>query len=188
MGWRLGSLLNEGFVFKDALSNIWKMLLTTVSDRDPKHTCSQSAVRGVSSNDREKRALDYRESRLKSGYDQARGRTRVNIRAAFQRWRELKEREILEADTGVALFFLLDRWITLILLCFTEMICVGFCLNMLVSSSLVSCDRRYARVVYVRVGRRYQRQGWGPVGVWAGLFWCFQISTLLGKKNRLMHL
>ncbi len=41
-------------------------------------------------------------------YDQARGRSRVNIRAVFQRWRELKEREGLESDTEVALF-LLDR-------------------------------------------------------------------------------
>uniref|UniRef100_A0A673GNR2 Uncharacterized protein n=1 Tax=Sinocyclocheilus rhinocerous TaxID=307959 RepID=A0A673GNR2_9TELE len=38
----------------------------------------------------------------------ARGRTRVNIGAAFQRWRELKEREGLESDAEVALF-LLDR-------------------------------------------------------------------------------
>uniref|UniRef100_A0A671NL48 Uncharacterized protein n=1 Tax=Sinocyclocheilus anshuiensis TaxID=1608454 RepID=A0A671NL48_9TELE len=44
----------------------------------------------------------------KKGYYQARGRTRVNIGAAFQRWRELKEREGLESDTEVALF-LLDR-------------------------------------------------------------------------------
>uniref|UniRef100_A0A673LDM0 Uncharacterized protein n=1 Tax=Sinocyclocheilus rhinocerous TaxID=307959 RepID=A0A673LDM0_9TELE len=38
----------------------------------------------------------------------ARGRTRVNIGAAFQRWRELKEREGLESDTEFALF-LFDR-------------------------------------------------------------------------------
>uniref|UniRef100_A0A8C2H7V4 Uncharacterized protein n=1 Tax=Cyprinus carpio TaxID=7962 RepID=A0A8C2H7V4_CYPCA len=41
-------------------------------------------------------------------YDQARGRTRVNIRPSFQRWRELKEREGLELDAEFALF-LLDR-------------------------------------------------------------------------------
>lgn len=44
----------------------------------------------------------------KKGYDQARGRTHVNIGAAFQRWRELKEREGLESDTKVVPF-LLDR-------------------------------------------------------------------------------
>uniref|UniRef100_A0A8C1Z419 Uncharacterized protein n=1 Tax=Cyprinus carpio TaxID=7962 RepID=A0A8C1Z419_CYPCA len=36
--------------------------------------------------------------KVHQGYDQARGRTRVNIGAAFQRWRELKEREGLESD------------------------------------------------------------------------------------------
>ncbi len=41
------------------------------------------------------------------GYDQARGRTRVNIGAAFQWWRELKEWEGLESDADVALFFLI---------------------------------------------------------------------------------
>jgi len=163
------------------------MLLTTVSDRDPKHTCNQSAVRGVSSNDREKRALDYRESRLKSGYDQARGRTRVNIRAAFQRWRELKEREILEADTEVALFFLLYRWITLILLCFTEIICVGFCLNMLVSSSLVSvivvmpglCTYAWGGDIKTGV-----RSCWGM----GGFVLVLSNINIVRKKNRLMHL
>uniref|UniRef100_A0A671MY10 Uncharacterized protein n=1 Tax=Sinocyclocheilus anshuiensis TaxID=1608454 RepID=A0A671MY10_9TELE len=44
----------------------------------------------------------------KKVYDQARGSTRVNIGAAFQWWRELKEREGLESDAEVALF-LLDR-------------------------------------------------------------------------------
>uniref|UniRef100_A0A671KRQ9 Uncharacterized protein n=1 Tax=Sinocyclocheilus anshuiensis TaxID=1608454 RepID=A0A671KRQ9_9TELE len=44
----------------------------------------------------------------KKAYDKARSRTRVNIGSAFQRWRELKEREGLRSDTEVALF-LLDR-------------------------------------------------------------------------------
>ncbi len=44
----------------------------------------------------------------KKSYDQARVRTHVNIRTAFQRWRELKEREWLESDAEAALF-LLDR-------------------------------------------------------------------------------
>ncbi len=39
---------------------------------------------------------------------EARGRSRVNIRASFQRWRELKERKELESDAEVALF-LRDR-------------------------------------------------------------------------------
>uniref|UniRef100_A0A671Q8S0 Uncharacterized protein n=1 Tax=Sinocyclocheilus anshuiensis TaxID=1608454 RepID=A0A671Q8S0_9TELE len=51
---------------------------------------------------------NIRENIKKKGYDQARGRTRENIGAAFQRWRELKEREGLESDGEVALF-LLDR-------------------------------------------------------------------------------
>ncbi|XDV46264.1 hypothetical protein PO909_014187 [Leuciscus waleckii] len=41
-------------------------------------------------------------------YDQARGKTRVNIGKAYQRWRELKEPEGLTSDTEFALF-LLDR-------------------------------------------------------------------------------
>uniref|UniRef100_A0A673JXV6 Uncharacterized protein n=1 Tax=Sinocyclocheilus rhinocerous TaxID=307959 RepID=A0A673JXV6_9TELE len=49
-----------------------------------------------------------RNKTLKSYYDHARGRTRINIGAAFQWWRELKEREGLESDAKVALF-LLDR-------------------------------------------------------------------------------
>ncbi len=66
--------------------------------------------------------------------------TRVNIRAAFQRWRELKECEGLESDAEVALFFL-DRLILVrfIFACFR--------------------DRCYARVVFVRVGQRYQNRG-----------------------------
>uniref|UniRef100_A0A671RMY3 Uncharacterized protein n=1 Tax=Sinocyclocheilus anshuiensis TaxID=1608454 RepID=A0A671RMY3_9TELE len=58
-------------------------------------------------------------------------RTRVNIGSAFQHWSELKEREGLRSDAEVALF-LLDRRVTLVLLCFTEQIYAGFCLNMLV--------------------------------------------------------
>ncbi len=38
----------------------------------------------------------------KKGYDQARGRTCVNIKAAFPWWRELKEQEGLESDVKVA--------------------------------------------------------------------------------------
>uniref|UniRef100_A0A8C2H6Z8 Uncharacterized protein n=1 Tax=Cyprinus carpio TaxID=7962 RepID=A0A8C2H6Z8_CYPCA len=39
--------------------------------------------------------------RRKHTATQARGRTRVNIGAAFQRWRELKEREGLEVNAEV---------------------------------------------------------------------------------------
>ncbi len=52
-----------------------------------------------------KRKISEKQNIKKKGYDQARGRTRVNIRAAFQRWRELKEREGLESDAEVKLFF-----------------------------------------------------------------------------------
>ncbi len=61
---------------------------------------------------------------------EARGRTCVNIRAGFQRWRELKEWEGLESDAEVVLF-LFDRRVMLILLCYTQLIRVGFSLNML---------------------------------------------------------
>ncbi|XP_016092440.1 uncharacterized protein [Sinocyclocheilus grahami] len=54
------------------------------------------------------RKISEEQSVKKKGYDQARGKTRVNIGAAFQRWRELKERLGLESDAEVALF-LLDR-------------------------------------------------------------------------------
>ncbi len=65
---------------------------------------------------------------------EARGRTCVNIRAGFQRWRERKEWEGLESDAEVVLF--LFRRVMLILLCYTQLIRVGFCLNMLL------CDLR----------------------------------------------
>ncbi|XP_016398799.1 uncharacterized protein LOC107732068 isoform X6 [Sinocyclocheilus rhinocerous] len=57
---------------------------------------------------KKKRKISEEQSIKKKGYDQARGKTRVNIGAAFQRWRELKERLGLESDAEVALF-LLDR-------------------------------------------------------------------------------
>uniref|UniRef100_A0A672RM03 Uncharacterized protein n=1 Tax=Sinocyclocheilus grahami TaxID=75366 RepID=A0A672RM03_SINGR len=44
----------------------------------------------------------------KKAYDKTRSRTRVTIGSAFQRWKELKEREGLRSDAEVALF-LLDR-------------------------------------------------------------------------------
>uniref|UniRef100_A0A671QV73 Uncharacterized protein n=1 Tax=Sinocyclocheilus anshuiensis TaxID=1608454 RepID=A0A671QV73_9TELE len=53
-----------------------------------------------------KRKISEKQNIKKKVYDQARGRTRINIGAAFQRWRELKEREDLEADAEVALFLL----------------------------------------------------------------------------------
>ncbi|XP_018520403.1 uncharacterized protein LOC108875766 isoform X3 [Lates calcarifer] len=42
----------------------------------------------------------------KKGYDKARGKTRVNLGAAFQRWRDLRERKGLKTDEEVALFLL----------------------------------------------------------------------------------
>ncbi len=53
-----------------------------------------------------KRKISEEQNIKKKGFNQARGRTRVNIGAAFQRWRELKEREGLESDPEVALFLL----------------------------------------------------------------------------------
>ncbi len=58
-------------------------------------------------------------------------KTHVNIGTAFQRWREIKEREGLESDAKVAL----------ILHCFTQLICVGFCLNMLMCHFRLCHDR-----------------------------------------------
>lgn len=49
----------------------------------------------------------------KKGYDQARGKCRVNIGEAFQRWRDLRELLGLKLDADVALF-LLDRCATLV--------------------------------------------------------------------------
>uniref|UniRef100_A0A4W6BL10 Uncharacterized protein n=1 Tax=Lates calcarifer TaxID=8187 RepID=A0A4W6BL10_LATCA len=48
----------------------------------------------------------------KKGYDQARGKCRVNIGEAFQRWRDLRELLGLKLDADVALF-LLDRCATM---------------------------------------------------------------------------
>ncbi len=92
---------------------------------------SRSTIDRENRKSKKKRKISEEQNIKKKGYDQARGRTRVNIRAAFQWWRELKEREGLESDAEVVLF-LLDRRVMLILLCFTQLICVGFCLNMLV--------------------------------------------------------
>ncbi len=55
-----------------------------------------------------KRKISEKQNIKNKGYDQARGRTRVNIRVAFQQWRELKEWEGLELDAEFVLF-LLDR-------------------------------------------------------------------------------
>ncbi len=48
--------------------------------------------------DKQKRKISEKQNIKKKGYDQAKGRTRVNIRAFFQRWSELKEWEGLESD------------------------------------------------------------------------------------------
>ncbi len=49
-----------------------------------------------------KRKMLEEQNITNKGFDQASCRTRVNIGAAFQRWRELKERQGLEADADVA--------------------------------------------------------------------------------------
>jgi len=74
--------------------------------RVPQQTCSQSALRGVSTHDMTERTLseqppsdskietaekNKRGQRLRN--HKARSRTRVNIGSAFQRWRELKEQK-----------------------------------------------------------------------------------------------
>uniref|UniRef100_A0A3Q1B5Z6 Uncharacterized protein n=1 Tax=Amphiprion ocellaris TaxID=80972 RepID=A0A3Q1B5Z6_AMPOC len=47
----------------------------------------------------------------KTGYDQSRAKTRINIGEAFQRWRDLRELKGMKTDAEVAVF-LLDRWAT----------------------------------------------------------------------------
>ncbi len=131
-----------------------------------------------------KRKTSEEQNIKKKRYDQTRGRTGVNIRAVFQHWRELKEREGLESDAEVVRF-LHDRGVMLILHCFTKLICVGFCLNMLVSSLVSEIIVMPGLCTYVWGGDI--KIGAGPVGLWACLFWCFQISTSFGKK-RLVHL
>lgn len=59
-------------------------------------------------NKKQKRKMSAHLKIKKKAYDQARGRNRVNIGEAYQRWRELKERKGLTSDHEVALF-LLDR-------------------------------------------------------------------------------
>ncbi len=51
-----------------------------------------------------KRKISEKQNNKKKGSNQARGRARVNIGAAFQQWRELKEWEGLESDAEVVLF------------------------------------------------------------------------------------
>ncbi len=53
-----------------------------------------------------KRKISKKQNITKKGYDQERGRSIVNIGAAFQLWEELEEQEGLESDTEVALFLL----------------------------------------------------------------------------------
>ncbi len=83
-----------------------------MSERVPKHTCSQSGVSGRvmywqreekslhrtdisrSTIDRErwqikKRKISEKQNTKNKGYDQARGRSRINIGAAFHRWKGL---------------------------------------------------------------------------------------------------
>ncbi len=74
---------------------------------------------------KKERKISEEQNIKKKVYDQARGRTRVNIGADFQQWRELKEQEGLEAEVEVALF-LLDRRVTLILFRFTQLMHVFF--------------------------------------------------------------
>ncbi len=60
--------------------------------------------------------------------------------------------------------------------------CVGFCLNMLVSSSLVSAIAVMPGLcTCICVGRRYQNRGEVLLGLWVCLFWCFQNSSLFGN-------
>ncbi len=93
-----------------------------VGGRVPKQSCSQSAVRGVSTHDVEERAFSEQPSdrkiemaenkrgkRLRN--DKARSRTRVNIGSAFQRESTQGAEGLwLDAEAALVLF---DRWVTL---------------------------------------------------------------------------
>ncbi len=93
-------------------------------------------------------------------------------------WPELKERTARIGRRGYVVF--LDRGVTLVLLCFTQLICVGFCLNMLVCHLHFVAMPGLCGAGDIKIGR-------GSVGVRACLFWCVQLSTLYGK-NSLLHL
>ncbi len=96
------------------------------------------------------RKISEKQNIKKKGYVKARGRTRVNIGAAFQRWRELKKREGLESDTEVVLF-LFDRWVAFDFALFHTIYPCWLLLEYaFVSSSLVSAIV-VAMVVYVCV-------------------------------------
>uniref|UniRef100_A0A672K5J1 Uncharacterized protein n=1 Tax=Sinocyclocheilus grahami TaxID=75366 RepID=A0A672K5J1_SINGR len=72
----------------------------------------ERSVHGTDISDRKIETADKKQKRKTSAENKrrlkARSRTRVNMGSAFQRWRELKEREGLRLDAEVALF-LLDR-------------------------------------------------------------------------------
>ncbi len=93
-------------------------------------------------------------------------------------WPELKERTARIGRRGYVVF--LDRGVTLVLLCFTQLICVGFCLNILVCHLHFVAMPGLCGAGDIKIGR-------GSVGVRACLFWCVQLSTLYGK-NSLLHL
>jgi len=88
-----------------------------IRGRVPKQTCSQSAVRGVSTRDMKERAFSEQPSNRKIEMadknntgkrlrkDKARSRTRVNIESAFRRWRELKERKACDRTPVLLCFF-----------------------------------------------------------------------------------
>ncbi len=66
----------------------------------PRKDISRSTI------ERKKRKISEEQNIKKKSYDPARGRSCLNIRASFQRWRELREWEGFESDVEVALFFL----------------------------------------------------------------------------------
>ncbi len=126
-----------------------------------------------------KRKISEKENIKKKGYDQARGRNLVNIRAAFQRWRKLKEWEGIESDAKVELI-LFYRWVLLILLRFTQLICVAYvwiCLCV-----IFTCFRdRCCHGCVAHVGRRFQNKGEVLLGYGRVFYGAFKYQHRLAK-------
>ncbi len=117
-----------------------------------------------------KRKISEKQNIKKKGCDQARGLNRVNIGATFQQWRDLKNSNEhgLETDVRVVLL-LLDSWVTLILLRFTQLILFGFCLNMLVCHLHLFRNRRLCTYVWGWYFKIRARSCWG-MGVFVLVF------------------
>ena len=74
----------------------------------PKIPLPASLVTARPAKEAKKRKPEAEMAATKKALDKARGQTRVNIGAAFERWRQLRHLKGLKSDAEVAVF-LLDR-------------------------------------------------------------------------------